>query len=154
QQLAARGDKALADMRRCLAATADPEVSRRLSVLVRKMDHDRLVAPKRVTLARKDRTLKEAFDEIQKQTGYRIDLNAGGPGGDATKYPFEFDNLSFWEAVDKVATAGGMTVYADYDDESIRVWNQESVNPYLSYAGPFRFVATNINSSKNVQLSG
>jgi hypothetical protein len=154
QQLAAKGEKALPDLRRCLTASTDPEVGRRLAVLVRKMDHDRLVAPKRVTLARKDRTIKEALDEISKQTGYRIDVSSGGPGGDSARQPFEFDGLPFWEAVDRVATAGGMTVYADYDDESIRVWSQDSVNPYLSYAGPFRFTATSINSNKNVQLSG
>jgi hypothetical protein len=154
QQLAARGEKALPDLRRCLAAATDPEVSRRLAVLVRKMDHDRLVAPKRVSLARKDRTVRDALNEISKQTGYRIDFGGGGPGGAEPTYPFEFDNLPFWEAVDQVANAGGMTVYTDYDDESIRVWNQESVSPYLAYAGPFRFVATNINSNKTVQLSG
>jgi hypothetical protein len=154
QQLAVRGEKALPDLRRCLRAATDPEVARRLSVLVRKMDHDRLVAPKRITLARKDRSIKEALDEISKQTGYRIDMSGGGPGGDSAKHPFEFDNLPFWEALDRVANAGGLTVYTDYDDESIRVWNQESISPYLSYAGPFRFVATSINSNKNVQLSG
>src|SRR5262249_38263945 len=41
-----------------------------------------------------------------------------------------------------------------YDDETIRVYNQDSVNPYVAYAGPFRFLATNIHSNKSVQLSG
>lgn len=152
QQIAAKGEKALPDLRRCLADAADPEVARRLTVLVRKMDHERLVAPKRVNLAAKEYTIKAALEEISKQTGYRIDFG-GGPGGDA-KHTFEFDALPFWEAVDRVASAGGLTVYTDYGDDSIRVWNQDSVSPYLSYAGPFRFMATSLNSSKNVQLSG
>lgn len=153
QQIAAKGEKALPDLRRALAATADPEVVRRLAGLVRKMDHDRLVAPKRVTLPKKERSLKEALAEIAKQTGYTIDDRSLGTGGDG-RHTFEFENLPFWQALDKVTSAGGLNVVTDYDDETIRVWNQNSVNPYVSYAGPFRFVANSINSSKNVSLAG
>src|SRR5205814_4606254 len=60
QALAAKGEKVLPDLRRALAEAADPEVSRRLGVLVRRLDHDRLVSPKRVTLALKGKTAKEA----------------------------------------------------------------------------------------------
>lgn len=153
QQIAAKGEKALPDLRRSLAAVTDPEVTRRLSVLVRKMDHDRLVAPKRVTLPKKERSLKEALAEIAKQTGYNIDDRSLGNGGDG-KHTFDFENVPFWEAVDKVANAGGLNVVTDYDDETIRVWNQNSVNPYVSYAGPFRFLANSINSNKSVSLAG
>jgi hypothetical protein len=57
-------------------------------------------------------------------------------------------------AVDKVAAAAGCVVFADYEDETVRVYNQDAVNPYVAYAGPFRFLATNIHSNKSVQLSG
>ena len=45
--LAALGEKALPGMRAALLATESPEVQRRLSVLVRKMDNERLVSPRR-----------------------------------------------------------------------------------------------------------
>jgi hypothetical protein len=153
QQLSAKGEKALHDMRRALAGVTDPEVSRRLSVLVRKMDHDRLVAPKRVSLPKKERSVKETLAEIGNQTGYKIDERSLGTAGD-NRHTFELDNLPFWEAIDRVANAAGLNVVTDFDDDTVRVWNQNSVNPYVSYAGPFRFLATNIGSSKNVSLSG
>lgn len=148
--LAAKGEKALPLMRAALLATDSPEVQRRLSVLVRKLDRERLVEPKRVTLSAKDHTPKQLLDEIGKQTGYRIEYG----GGPETKHSFDFDKVPFWQAVDAVANAAGLTVYAEYDDESIRVYNQDTVSPYVAYAGPFRFIANSINTSRNVQLSG
>lgn len=149
--LTLKGEKALAQMRAALLASDSPEVQRRLSVLVRKIDRERLTEPKRVTYSAKDKSPKQVFDEIAKQTGYRIDFS--GDGSDA-KYSFEFDKTPFWQAVDAVANAGGYTVYAEYDDESIRVYSQGTTNPYVAYGGPFRFLATNINTSRSVQLSG
>jgi hypothetical protein len=147
------GEKALPEMRKALETTDDPEVSRRLTVLVRKIDHDRLVAPKRVTLSMKDKPVKVYLDEITKQTGYTIDYSPNGSSDDA-KHAFEFDNAPFWVAIDQIANATGMMVYADsYDDASIRMYAQDSLNPHVCYAGPFRFLATQISSNKNVQLS-
>lgn len=150
RDLAARGEKALPYMRRALLATADPEVQRRLAVLVKKMDYDRLVAPKRVTLSAKNRTAKQVIDDIAKQTGYKLENNDQS----AATYSFEFDNTPFWQALDAVANEAGFTVYSEYQDDTVRVYNQNTTNPHVAYAGPFRFLATHINSSRNVQLSG
>jgi hypothetical protein len=137
-------------MRKAMLATENPEVQRRLAVLVRKMDRDRLVEPKRVTLDVKDQSAKQIFEQIAKQTGYKIEFGGGGPD---TKHSFEFTNAPFWQVVDAVANAAGYTVYAEYDDETIRVYNQDSTNPYVAYSGPFRFLATNINANRSVQLA-
>jgi hypothetical protein len=160
RDLAALGDKALPAMRAALVQSDSPEVRQRLAVLVKKIDTERLVSPKRVTLSAKDKSVKDVFDEIAKQTGYRIDFQGGGrrPGGGGglgeDKHAFEFDNTPFWVAVDKVAAAAGCTVQTDYDDDTVRVYGGNGANPYVSYAGPFRFMATNIYSNKSVQLSG
>jgi hypothetical protein len=148
--LSAKGEKALPQMRAALLATDNPEVQRRLAVLVRKLDRERLTEPKRVTLTAKDQTAKQVFDEISKQTGYRIEF---GGGGQETKHSFEFDKTPFWQAMDAVANASGYNVYADYGDDTIRVYSQDSISPHVSYSGPFRILATNINTSRSVQLS-
>jgi hypothetical protein len=148
------GEKALPFMRSALRATDSPEVQRRLAVMIRRMDTERLVAPKRVTLAKKTMTARQALDELARQTDYKIDYSGGGPNGDE-KYTFEFDKTPFWEAVDKIANASGCVVYGeDYGDNNIRVYNQDSMNPHVAYAGPFRFLATNINCNDSIQLSG
>ncbi len=149
RDLAAKGEKALPYMRRVLLSTENPEVQRRLAVLVKRMDFDRLVVAKRVTLNAKDRTAKEIVADIAKQTGYKIEF---GEQSD-TKHSFEFNNASFWQAIDTVANAAGLTVYTEYEDDTVRVYNHEAMNPYVAYAGPFRFLATNIQCNRNVQLS-
>lgn len=151
RDLTAKGEKALPQMRKAMLATDNPEVQRRLAILVRKLDRERLTEPKRVTLTAKDQTPKQIFDEIAKQTGYRLEFGGGGP---ETKHSFEFKNTPFWQAMDAVANAAGFTVYAEYDDDTIRVYNQDSTNPYVAYAGPFRLLATNISTNRSVQLSG
>src|SRR5687768_15220946 len=67
QALEAKGEKALPHLRRALTSADNPEVARRLAVLVRKIDHDRLVSPRRVTLSVKNKSAKEVFEEIGKQ---------------------------------------------------------------------------------------
>jgi hypothetical protein len=151
RDLAAKGEPALVEMRRALLATESPEVRRRLSVLVRRLDRERLVEPKRVTFQFKNKSAKDIFEEISKQTGYRIEFVGGGAEG---KHSFEFEKTAFWQAMDTVASASGLMVSADYGDDMIRVFNQDAVNPHVTYSGPFRFLATNIQSNRNVQLSG
>jgi hypothetical protein len=159
RDLIAKGEKILPNLRAALASTDNPEVHRRLLVMVRKIDYDRLVAPKLITLSLKNKTVKEVLAEITRQTGYKIEYAGGeGPGGSgstATKHDFELNNVPFWQAMDKVASTAGCDVANDNGDETLRVYIQEdSANPYVSYAGPFRFVASNINSNINVQLAG
>jgi hypothetical protein len=153
RELEMRAEKSLPALRAALRSTEAPEVRRRLAVLVRKLDHDRLVAPKLITMSMKEKSVKEVLDEISRQSGYKIEFNGGG-GNTQGKYSFDFDHTPFWEAADKVANASGCMVVADYDDETIRIYNQDAVNPYVAYSGPYRFLATAINSNKNVQLSG
>ena len=149
KKLGSMGEKALPDLRRALDSSDNLEVSRRLTVLVRRLDYDRLVNPKRITLKVKDKPAKEIFDAIAKQTGYKIEYNGGGD----QKFSFEFENTPFWPAMDQVATAAGLSVNPGYDDDSIHLYQQNSLSPYVSYSGPFRLVANHISTSKSIQLS-
>jgi hypothetical protein len=150
RDLAAMGDKALPQMRKALLSTDNPEIQRRLVVLVRKLDRERLIEPKRVTLNVKNQTAKQIVEAIAKQTGYRIDIS----NVQDTKHSFEFNNTPFWQAIDAVGGDAGFNVVAEYEADSVRVYSGDSANPYVAYSGPFRFVATNINSSRSIQLSG
>lgn len=151
--LEALGEKALPQMKAALLATDSPEVRQRLSVLVRKMDRARLTEPKRVTFSAKGKTAQQAYQEIAKQTGYRVEFN-NGADRNGPKLELEFEGTPFWQALDAVGSAAGHMVNADNGDDIVRVYNQDQTSPYVAHSGAFRFVATNINSSRNVQLSG
>lgn len=150
--LEAYGEKALPEMKAALLATESAEVQQRLGVLVRKMDRARLIEPKRVTFSAKGLTAARAYREIANQTGYRVEFNDGADPVEP-KLELVFDRTPFWQALDAVADAVGHTVQADNGDESVRVYRSDSVSPYVAHAGPFRLVATNINSSRSVQLA-
>jgi hypothetical protein len=153
RELESLGEKALPQMKAALLATDSPEAKQRLSVLVRKMDRARLTEPKRVTFSAKGKTAQQAYQEITKQTGYRVDFSDGADRN-APKLDLEFEGTSFWQALDAVANAAGHTVNPDSGDDTIRMYASDQLSPYLAHSGAFRFVATNINSNRNVQLNG
>ncbi len=155
RDLEALGDKALPHLRKALADTTSPEVARRLSVLVRKMEYDRLVNPRRVTMARKSRSPKELCDEVARQTGYRIEFQ--GNGGADARHDVGFDNAPFWVAMDAIADLAGATVNTNgYDDDAVMVsaFGQPTRTPHVAYAGPFKVAATNIQLSRSLPLTG
>ncbi|MBX9626995.1 MAG: hypothetical protein K2X82_24550, partial [Gemmataceae bacterium] len=152
--LEARGERSLPDLRRALAAAERPEVARRLAVMVRRMEHDRLVSPKRVTLAVKDKTARELFGEIARQTGYRIDVQPGNGRGEG-RYSLAVEDAPFWVAMDKAGELTGLWPYPNGDDDGIQVnAYQDGRTPFVAYAGPFKLAAQQITSNKTVQLAG
>lgn len=154
RELAAKGEKILPSLRTALSSAENPEVRRRLLVIVRRMDYDRLVSPKLVTMSLKGKTVRDAFAEIGKQTGYKIEYN-GNRSASELKQNFEFDKAPFWQAVDKVAGVAGCSIFNDYNSEdgTIQIMNQDTINPYVAYAGPYRIIAISINSNKDLQLA-
>jgi len=154
RRLAREADRALPVMRQALRTLDDPEAARRLEVLIRKLHTERLVAPKRVTFTGDRVPAKELLAEIARQTGYKLAVN-GADNGTPVRVSVAWKDTPFWQAVDDVSTATGLQVSPDGEDESVlTVYDNDTYNPHVSYAGPFRFVASNINTNRNLQLSG
>jgi hypothetical protein len=155
RDLEALGDKALPHLKKALADTTNPEVARRLSVLVRKIDYERLVSPRRVTMPEKARTIKEAFDEVAKQTGYRIEFQ-GDFASNAARHKVAFNNVPFWQALDTIAELAGATVNNNGgDDDTIYVNNYGGGmrTPFVAYAGPYKIAANNIQLNRSMPLT-
>jgi hypothetical protein len=90
--------------------------------------------------------------EIARQSGYAVQLNAGGD--EKATFSFDWADVPFWKALDEVCDAAGLSVQQQDDDGNLQVFFTDSYNPHTCYHGPFKVVATNINSGKNVSLSG
>jgi hypothetical protein len=150
--LAAMGPKVLPDLRRALDTTQSPEAARRLTLLIQHLEHDGLVAPRRVTFTAEDRAVKDVLDEIARQSGYRVEFGGGRP---ELRASVRFVDTPFWEAIDRVAVQAGLIVNPGYDDEAVHLYPSTSfVCPFVAYSGPFRVVAQNISLSRNLQLAG
>jgi hypothetical protein len=149
QQLEAEGTKILPELRKAMGHP-DAEVRRRVADLIPKIELAAILAPKRVSLKVSAKTLKEICDEIGKQTGYKIE---SWPGDPKKAYTFDFENLTFWEAIDRVCQASGLGVQQSYGDTIVRLQPHEAQSPFVYYEGAFRFVATSFQHFRQVDFA-
>jgi hypothetical protein len=142
------GPEALADLRPA-RAHADPEVRRRLDDLIGSLETASLLAPKRVTLNAHDKTARQIFQDITRQTGYKIEFFTNQ---EQQKYSFQFDRVPFWEAVDQVCHAAGMVYMPYYGDDAVHLQSQESYVPHLCYDRGFRLVANGFQHNRSIEF--
>lgn len=152
RDLAAIGDRALPQLAAALKATDDPEVARRIEVIVQKLEDSRLLTARRVTVVAKSLSASKILADISKQSGYKIVAN--GIDSNEQNITVEIRDLPVWEAIEKICDAGGWSAYVSEEDGSILVNSNDAANPHTAYVGPLKVTATNINTNKNLQLSG
>ncbi len=129
---------------------SDAEVRRRAAELIPELETAVLLAPKRVTFKMVNKPIKDAFDELIRQTGYQIEYNVNDP---RRLYSFDFQNAPFWEAVEKISRASGLTIQQGYGDDHVRLYEQNAYAPYVHTEGAFRFTATGFNQYRNIDFS-
>jgi hypothetical protein len=149
--LKAEGVKALPVLR---AALKDPdaEVRRRLMELIPSIETAAILAPKRVTLSVKDKPLKQIFDELTKQTAYKFEFHQNNP---SAKYSFDFDNVTYWEALEQITKKTGQELQQGYGDDIVRFYyrGEGAGSPFTYRDDSFRFTATNFQLYKTLDLT-
>ena len=146
--LQAHGPAILPALRQALN-NPDAEVHRRVNELLPALEKAALFAPKRVTFKTTDRPIKDAFDELIRQTGYNIEYNVNDP---TKHYSFDFQDAPFWEALDKVSQASGLVLQQGYGDDHVRLYQGDGASPYLHREGAFRFTATGFSQYRNIDF--
>jgi hypothetical protein len=147
-KLRAEGVKALPALREAINHP-DPEVRRRARDLAPQLETAALLAPRRVSLKVNNRPIREIFDSIEKQTGYKID---SWGAGNRTTCSFDFTDLPFWEALDIVCQASGMVLQQGYGADHIQLHARDGYVPYVRYEGPFRLVPTGFQHFRNIEF--
>jgi hypothetical protein len=141
-------------MRQALLTVQDPEAHRRLEVLIQKLHTEQLITPRCVTLTLDKAPLMEVLAAIARQTSYKINAHLDEEQ-EKIRLSINWKGRPFWEAIDEVCSTAGLSVNLDGEDEiGLTIYNSDSYNPHVWYNGPFRFVATNISSHRNIQLAG
>jgi hypothetical protein len=140
---------------RARLAAKDSEVVRRLDALIPAMERNALLKAKIVSLHVNKRTLQEITAELTRQTGYGIDLD----NVNSETFTLNFDNLPFWEALDRVCKAARVSVYTyNYyggGNDRIRLNSYGAqASPFVSYAQAFRLVANNFHLQRYVNFAG
>jgi hypothetical protein len=134
---------------------SDPEVRRRLELLIPPLERAVMLAPRRVSLRLSQVPVREAVAAISQQTGYRIDLfPPAASNGEREKMlaSFHFDNLPFWEAMERLCAEGGLTVQEGYGNDSVRLQFDDNRTPFVHVHGPFRLVAHGFHYSRSVHF--
>ncbi len=153
KSLEERGEEALPILRKSLEHP-DLEIRRRVEVLTEKIERNLLLSPKRVTLKMTNRPIGEVLKEITRQTGYKFeyqDNNGQREGG--PKITLDLKDASYWEAMQKICSTAGLSYNGDEQQGHVYLYAQNTVSPFTSMTGPFRFVASNFSYNRYLNLA-
>ena len=132
------------------ARSPDPEVRRRASGLLDKLEAARLGSPTLVTLHADRRPLAAVAADLGRQAGFPVTV---GEAAGSQPVTLHRDRVPFWAAVDALCEAGGLAANVQ-DDARLALFPADAADPFVSYAGPFRVAATGINAGQHRQLAG
>lgn len=149
RQLETAGIRALPALRKSINHP-DAEVRRVLVDLIPNLETAALLAPRRVTMNLENKTVKDALDEVARQTGYKIQAwgNIQNPGQN-----FRLDDVTFWEAIDTISRQAGLNIQQGHSDDTVRLNTQDIQHPFVSRDGPYRVVAEGMHQNRSIQLT-
>ena len=147
RKLEAEGLRSIPQLRKALNHP-DPEIRKRVSALVPYLETAAILTPRRVTLKVANKPLKEILDDFQKQTGYKIEC----PNYGRAVYSFDFSDVPFWEALDRVCQAAGIVIPQGYGDTVVRLQHASAYAPYVCHQGAFRLLPTGFQQQRSVEF--
>ena len=129
----------------------EAEVRARVNELITVLERAAALAPRRVTLKMDRKPVKDVLNEIARQTGFKIPTTdaAFNEQQARTLQSFEFKDTLFWEALDKVCEKYGLILQNGNADPTVRLVFQDSYEPFRSYDGSFKVLATGFQYSRN-----
>jgi hypothetical protein len=149
RMLQARGPAALPALRKA-KTHRDAEVRRRVLAMIPILETAAALAPKRVTLGREPRTLSAILQEIEKQTGYRIDRD---DKEDGRLFRIEMKGASFWEAMERIGRETSRVVDTAPDKDGLRLNPRKARSPFVALNGPFRLELGTIHEERDIDFT-
>jgi len=150
------GPIALPQLRMALEKATDAEVRRHLSALIPSLEQAKVLTPTQLTLIAKDRPLKDFLKEVEKQSGYKVELVAGNVKDEKLPITVDWNKVSFWEAMQTLAERYGLVFQEGWygnDNLTIRMMQGEPTAGYVQLDGPFRVSATGFFYTRNIQFN-
>jgi hypothetical protein len=128
----------------------DPEVRKRLTQLIARLERQFLLAPRLVTIKADQTQVGQVFADLARQTGYQLNCTQGN----ANVVTVNADNVPFWEAVDQVCRQTGLGLQS-YGNEGDGLTFQRlgQFSPHVFYTGQFRVSAAGFHLSRSLDLA-
>jgi hypothetical protein len=133
----------------------DPEVRRRIGILIETKETAARLAPKRVSLHVQGKPIKDVVAELSKQSGYKIDFSSDNAkaNGLVQGFDFDLDNVPFWEAVHKISNDAGLSLQSYFRGEGqLTLFAGDRIDPFVASEGIFRVAATGLYYNRQVQF--
>jgi hypothetical protein len=149
KSLEAEGEAVLPALRQA-HPSGDPEVRRRLTQLIARLERDFLLAPRMVSIKADQTPVGQVFADLARQTGYQLTCAQGN----ANVVTVQADNVPFWEAVDLVCrqTGHGLQSFGNEGD-GLTFTRVGQFSPHVSYSGQFRVSAAGFHLSRSLDLA-
>jgi hypothetical protein len=136
---------------------ADPEVRRRAATLLAAIEKADLVQPRRVSIKLEGKPIREAVAELARQTGYAIELYPPAANNDEREkqqHTFKLDNVTFWEAIDRLSREGGLVVQRTWgEDARLQLRFADEYIPFVNHSGAFRLVAQGFQYHRSIEFA-
>jgi hypothetical protein len=145
-----RGPEALPALRKALQSK-DEEVRKRVEGLIPPLEIEEALLPKRVTLKAKDAPLTQVLQDVEKQTGMKVQLSAMKRVD--PKLTVEAAGVPFWEALDLIGKSAGQGPTIQGYPPALHLDPNARRSPFVNVRGPFRLDATWFHEDRDVDLT-
>jgi hypothetical protein len=146
--LQARGSDALPELKQALQHP-DEEVRARVAKLVPFLEKLAAVEPKRVTLDVDRESLSTILQQIEKQTGYKIESLAKS---EDKKYSLKMKNISFWESVELLRRETNSSIQFYPQSHWVEPRRRQTQSKFVSNQGAFRVEAIDFQEERGVKF--
>lgn len=145
-----RGPDALPVLRKALESK-DEEVRKRAEGLIPPLEIEEALLPKRVTLKAKDAPLTQVLQDVEKQTGMKVQLSAAKKV--IPNVTVEAAGLPFWEALELIGKSAGQAPTIQGYPQALHLDPFARRSPFVNVRGPFRLEATWFHEDRDVDLT-
>lgn len=155
QELARFGPAAAPRLKERLSGSNDPDLRTRLEGILKQIEEDAAGGPTFVTLHLKDAAPQDAFEELAKQAGAKLETEPPGllRADDAPRVTIDADRQPFWDVMRRLCAScgvrpersGGGKLALSADDGS---WGRR---PHVT-SGPFLVTASELLVTRTVRF--
>ncbi len=151
--LLALGQQSVPHLKLALSKSTDPEATRRLEVLVERLESASFSEPTRISLKCERKPAKEVFDELARLAGCVFTFENAPRTALVT---FDWRGTPFLQALDQLCGALRLNWRIDKATHLVVVYGGDADDPHdphVTYRGPFRICADTIALKREVRLS-
>jgi hypothetical protein len=150
------GPLVLPHLKSALKSSEDPEIKRQLQSMIPGLEQNQVLTPTRITLTCKDKPLKDVVKEIEKQTGYKIEVAGATNGKTDPSVSLAWDKVSFWDALRGLSEECGLMFQDGWygpDNMTIRLMPGETSQQFTHLDGPFRVTASGFYYNRSLTFT-